>query len=66
LSFYIKRLREIADLISSCKKYGDDDLLIKKEEKRLESISEEDFKKEDKFADVEFKELSLEEMSSDP
>jgi len=33
LKFYIQRLREIADLISRCKKYGDgsDDLLIEKE-----------------------------------
>jgi len=42
LKFYIQRLREIADLISRCKKYGDgsDDLLIEKEEKRLENISQ--------------------------
>lgn len=67
LRFYVQRLREIADLISRCEKYGDggDDLLIKKEEKRLENISLEDFKKEDKFADVEFKELSTEEMLND-
>ncbi len=71
LDFYIQRLWEIADLIHRCKKYGvgeeeNDDLLIKQEEIRLQNISQEDFKKEDKFADVEFKELSTEEMLNDP
>jgi hypothetical protein len=40
--------------------------LIEQELKRLENISQEDFKKEDKFADVEFKELSIKEMLNDP
>ena len=64
LRFYVQRLRKVADLISRCKKYGDgsDDLLIKKEEKRLENISLEDLKKGDGFADIELKEMSLEEI----
>ena len=40
--------------------------IIEQELKRLENISEEDFKKEDKFASVELKELSVEEMKNDP
>jgi len=40
--------------------------LIEQELKRLEKINEEDFKKEDKFADVGLKELSIKEMLNDP
>jgi len=41
----------------------DADLLIKQEEKRLENISEEDWKKEYKFADVKLEEMSAEEIN---
>jgi hypothetical protein len=40
--------------------------LIEQELKRLENISPKEFKKEDKFADVGFKELSTEEILNDP
>jgi len=68
LDFYTQRLGEIVDLIRRCKKYGvrdgeDADLLIKQEEKRLENISEEDWKKEYKFADVKLEEMSAEEIN---
>ncbi|KLL04981.1 MAG: hypothetical protein MRERV_7c005 [Mycoplasmataceae bacterium RV_VA103A] len=72
LVFYTQRLGEIASLISRCRKYGTreeenaDLLLIKQEEIRLQNISSENFKKEYRFADVEFKELSTEEILNDP
>ena len=67
LNFYTQRLGEIADLIHRCKKYGVEesanaDLLIKKEEIRLQNISHEDWKKEYKFSDVELKEMSVGEI----
>jgi len=40
--------------------------LVEIKERKLENISQEDFKKEDKFADLEFKELSTKEMLNDP
>jgi hypothetical protein len=78
--FYTERLRAIMEFVQShtkkdvrCLLEGEKswDLintpkLIEQELKRLENISEEDFKKEDKFADVEWKELSVQEMSNDP
>lgn len=71
LIFYFRRLNQIAELIWRSKKYGvkegeNADLLIKKEEVRLQNISQEDWKKEYKTLNVEFKELSAKEMLNDP
>jgi hypothetical protein len=68
LDFYAQRIGELADFIHRCKKYGvrggeNADLLIHKEELRLQNISLEDWKKEYKFSDVKFEEMSTEEIT---
>jgi len=73
LDFYVGRLSALMDFIhKNTIKVNEPDIdiktvskLIKKEEKRLEIISKEDWKKEDKFADVGWKELSAEKMLDD-
>lgn len=69
MNFYADRLSALRDFI--CQSFADKErinniLEIKKEEDRLQNISEEEWKKEDKFADVKFKELSNKEILNDP
>lgn len=67
MDFYVNRLSALMGFIyQSVADKGWVDNEIKKEEERLENISEKEWKKEDKFADVELKEVSAEEILNDP
>lgn len=71
MNFYVDRLSALMSFIyQSVADKGwinnKSDPRIKKEEERLENISEKEWKREDKFADVELREVSAEEALNDP